>query len=705
MKKNVLIVALLALVIGALVFGGFWYFKDKGLPGGIKVGGSKIKMTQIQNRVITEPIKATAGDKQVKLGDLTTQKVSIEIPKGAFTSSTQIELVTPESVPEYPAAEGQLIGTPIEIKSSEETRLDEKATITFAFDPKELPADTYPDQLMVSYYNGQKWDYIKPKSVDMEKGLITFESYHFSILGVNKVDDETVITEHWIHSKTLDDKLRGGINDTTDEICNKAVEMTLAKMGINDKSVAGKVLSDILTDDTYKEMHDALANKDVLGFNQKLSVLLGKKIAERVPDSLFKSGLESLTEDSGVEYIEAVSQAAGYATDGQYKEAARIIGGKIADEFLITTAGKIAVEIVNSQIESWKNSEVEAAYLAYRNGSSKIFYGYYNDPKDFDTVWSQMRGIGRQLEIEAIAKENDARKTAGLEPLSERQMDVVRNGVKESFRRQFEKRVKEDEDMDAHEKEVRMMVDAFKKAGYLDRSGASLPSGLDKGLDLDNRLDVLYHFAEKVMKDTKRFQLSDKEGLIMADKISVSDIVQASRYYFSGSNGKKDYAKFLKDRFNISLYPELTDLAGKWENGKTVITDVIMSDEMKAAIEKAKEEGKSSEDGCDFSIDFNALKGKEAPVELSITPQGEAGGTMTFGSGKDAKSMPFTYDAGTISASFSDQGAVATLSLNASEEDQGYTIGGSAVIDYQGKLKILASVTASKGKAAPADVK
>jgi len=696
--KKIHIAAGLAFLVLAIGFGGYWYSAKQNHYKGPDGGGSGTKMVKVQNRSIPEALKATAGDEAVRLGDLTSQNVSVQVAKGAFASTTEIELVTPEAIPEYPAAEAVPIGSPVEIKSSGDKRLEDKMTITFAFDPKALPPETYPDQLWISYFNGRRWDYLKPSAVDMEKGTIVFDSYHFSLFGANKVDDDTVITEHWIHSKTLDDALRGKINDTTDAICNKAVELTLQKMGISDKSMSGKVLTDILTDDSYKEMHDALSKKDVLGFNQKLSVLLGKKIADRVPESMFKSGLEAITDDAGVEDVEAVAKAAGYAAEGQYKEAAKIIGEQIADKFLLTTAGKIAVDVVNHQIESWKDTELEAAYLAYRNGSGQYFYGYNNDPKDFDTVWDQMRGIRRQLEIEAIARENAAREEAGMPPLTDKQMDMVRDGVKNSFQRQFENRVEEDVKMEAEEKKVRMIVDAYKKAGFLDRVGGL--ATLDKGLDMEGRLDVMYHFAEKIMKDTKRFQVSDKEGLVMKDKISLSDIVQGARYYFSGPEGKKAYAKFLKDRFGISLYPALKDLAGAWPKGKMVITDVILSDDMKAAIEKAKTEAKSDKDeGCDFTIDFEKLKGKESEADIAISAQSETAGTMTFAAGEDnAKTVPITYAEGVINGSFTDQGAVATLNIEASEEEQGHALKGTVIINYQDKLKILASLTASRGK-------
>ena len=90
-----------------------------------------------------------------------------------------------------------------------------------------------------------------------------------------------------------------------------------------------------------------------------------------------------------------------------------LLESKIADKFLITTAGKIAVEVIDYQIESWKNSEVEAAFKAYKNGANGAFWGYNVDKQDFDAVWTQMKGASRQLELEAIAKENGIRQESG----------------------------------------------------------------------------------------------------------------------------------------------------------------------------------------------------------------------------------------------------------------------------------------------------
>jgi hypothetical protein len=83
-------------------------------------------------------------------------------------------------------------------------------------------------------------------------------------------------------------------------------------------------------------------------------------------------------------------------------------------------------------------------------------------------------------------------------------------------------------------------------------------------LDFENKLNVLHHFANKMMSDTKRFDLSDKNGLIMDKAISVDDIALGARLYFSKPDGPKKYAEYLKTRFGISMAIDFASLAGNW---------------------------------------------------------------------------------------------------------------------------------------------
>jgi hypothetical protein len=292
--------------------------------------------------------------------------------------------------------------------------------------------------------------------------------------------------------------------------------------------------------------------------------------------------------------------------------------------------------------------------------------------------------------LEAIAKENAIREESGMPPLSDKQEARVRASVKESFQKQFEQRSKNEDAIKKTEEDLRTMVDAFKKANFF--SSALGPQGLDKGLGYEEKLDVLGHFMQKMMKDTNRFDLSDKIGLIMDKAISIDDIVQGARIYFSGPDGKKKYQEFLNERFGIDLYPKLSDLAGSWK-GTMVITDIILSEEAKKQMESQELKGPDGE-GCDLSK-LEDIKGKSQPMNFTLTPTSETGGNFISGE----KSTPFTYADGVLSTTTSEKDMKGTMSLTMSRDKNSYGASGSMNADYKGGLlRIVASINASKGK-------
>ncbi len=694
MKKNNSVFLVLTFIISTIVFTSCSSNIINKISG---FGGSNSGDTEwTYEKSITAPITAKSGNSDVSLGDIAKDKISVSIPKGTFDAETEVELKTPDSVPEYLGSEVKMIGSPIEINVGEQKRLNEPVTITFKYNANEIDSARGTATLRVAYFDGTKWDYIKPDSIDTEKQLITFTTYHFSLFGANQIKDDTVITESWIHSQTLDKQMKGGLNKVSDHVAEQIIDLTLEKMGISDKTLKGKVLADVLKDDGYKGIYDSYKSGDVVDLNQKIALLAGKKIAQIADESVLQEGLKNLTE--GAEDVAAISKAAGYIAGGQYKDAAKIIGEQIADKFVITAAGKIAVEVVDYQIESWKNNEVEAAYTAFRDGSNAKFYGYNNDKNDFDTVWSQMRGIGRQLSIEAIKKENAIRSESGMPPLTEKQMDRVRESVKESYRKQFTLRSEREEELKKEEEKLRLLVDSFKRNNLFDTTTG--PAGLDKGLDYENKLNVLYHFTQKMMKDTKRFDLSDKNGIVMDKALSVDDIAMGARLYFSVPDGKKQYAKYLKDRFKISLAPLLKDLVGIWPVGKILIKDVILSPETIAKIEAAKNQPKSSESGCDFTIDLREMKGKTSPLSANIIASGANNGTIKLNF-KDGNMDPiaFTYNDGEIKGSMAKEGASGTLDLVASNDDVP-VITGQFTISFGG-AKLIIDIDLKKAKVTP----
>lgn len=706
-KKKKILIGLLALLTVIGLAAGVMFFYSSGRnpeitgKAGFSSGLPSLTPTPpgtawMYEKNIKKPLSAVSGlDNDVSLGDPSIEQVSVSIPKGSFDANTQITLTNPDSVPNYAGEEIATLGAPIEISSTKPVRLNDKATLVMRFDKSKMTSGTSSANLRVVYYDGKGWEYIKPISVDMAVGTITFGTYHFSIFGPADIKDEKVIAAKWIHDKAVGNKLTGQLNGVSDKVAEKVIALTLEKMNITDPAARKKVESALYNDPSYKKINEFYGKADPDEVNKQIAIMVGQKIAENVPKVIF----DDIKKEAGEipSAVSAFSQAAGYAAEGQYKEAAKLIGAEITDKFILGKAVVIAAKVTAYEVESWKNAEVEAAFLAYKNGASGYFYGYNVDKGDFNAIWDQMRGIRRQLELEAIAKENQARAEAGLQPLTDTQADAVREGVKNSFQKQFTYRAEKEDQFAEEETKLKKIVDAYTKADFFSVTG---PAGLDHGLDYENKLEVLYHFAEKMMKDTNRFNLSDKTGLIMDNAIAVDDIVRGARAWLSGPEGKKQYAAFLKDRFNISLYPKLSDLAGKW-NGSLVITNIEMPDDVKKQIQDMSKDGVKSSEGCDFALDPSAMIGKQNPITMDIQPQGENGGNITMQSAgtnsNNERTVPFTYSEGVLSVPFSDKGASGSLTMEMSKDGMNYSAAGSMIVNYEAmKVKITGTISARK---------
>lgn len=642
---------------------------------------------------ISSPLNGLVNtDQDLSLGDLQTNQVGLIVKKWALWSGTVITVQHPSKTPKIFAEQVQTLGAPIEINAGEiPIRLDEKAVVTFAFDPKVLSPDTFPSELRVVYFNGQEWETIRPLSVDMTWGIVTFETYHFSLFGLNKIKDNTKITEEWIHSKTLDEELKKNLNSASDHVANQIIDLTLQKMGITDKSLKGKILSDVLKDDSYKKIYDAYQKWDVAELNQRINLLASKKIVQNVPSSVFKTLLAGTIDAK--DDIEAVSKAAGFAVEWRYEDAARIIGENIADKFLLTTATKIAAEVMQWQIDSRKNKEVEAAYMAFKNGADGYFWWYNVDPGDFNSVWDQMRGIRRQLEIDAIAKENAIRRESWMPALTSAQEDMVREWVKASYEKQFALRKEREIEITKQEEKLRLIIAWFAQADFFDST--LWPVGLDKWYDYDSKLDVLDHFTRKMMDDTGRFDVSEKEWLLVDWALQITDIVQAARLYFWWPDGKKAYQKFLKDRFGIVIAPALEDLQGEWKWTATV-TAVELSEEAKAQVAKWEKP-----EGCEFDINLEELIWQSNPIAMTITPIGKEGGSLLMKSideegWGDTQQTTFTYSEGVLTATISQEWVAGQINMTMSEEWKSLKWAWSLVAKYWSVATITIKLTITK---------
>ncbi len=676
-------------------------------------GGSQSNTGEAQNKNsdltewsfskdISDPLKATTGAEDVTIGDLETYGVLVHIPGGTFEEPTEVELMNPDDAPGYDKDEMHGLGAPIGISAGEDpVRLMQPVTVTMKYNPEELGADYEKGALYFGYFNQSEWQYVKA-NVDPETNTMTFTTSHFSLFSKAKLTvDERV--DQYVDNEAVADWLKDQTNSMTDEALNSAIEHILIdNLKIKDKSMIGQIYNSVLEDDEWSSMVDSIKNGDPSMFNQNLQVLLGKKIVENVPASTLSSALEALTGELGIDTVEKASEAAGYVAEGRYKDAAKIIGEHIADKFMITKVGKFAVAAIEGQIKSWKSEEVEAAYQAFKNGASSSvpWWGYQVEKENFEDVWSQMGGAARQLEIEAIRLQNEARADAGIEPLTKEEENKIRAGVKKDLEKEFKSRIQKDAEIEKKKAELQMIMEMYKESGFMEKGRW----GWSDSYELETRLDVLMHFKDKLLKDTGRKEI--KSGNVHNEEaVAIEQLKTIAMGWFSTEDPderQKVYEEFLQSEFGISLYPTATELNGVWSTAALIITEFDIGPPPEAS-----ESSESSDEmGCDLSdIDiYNMVKAgleeqKNQPLavgmEVSLNASG-AGTLSIIDEEGDKSEFTASYNNGLLSASGVIEGTGLTMQGTVTKNNEAIALTGSFKMDLSDQAWIKGTWTGNK---------
>jgi hypothetical protein len=567
------------------------------------------------------------------------------------------------------------------------------------YNPEEVGDDFETGAMYFGYFNESEWEYIKA-DVDTQAQTMTFTTSHFSLFSKAKLTMEERV-DQYVDNEAVADWIKDQGNSITDEALSSAIDHILKdKLKISDSTLSGQVLNSILEDDEWENMVSSIKDGDPAQFNQNLQLLLGKKVVEVVPASTLSSALSSLTDELGVEMVQKASEAAGYVAEGRYKDAAKIIGEQIADQFMITKVGKFAVAAIDSQIQSWKSEEVEAAYQAYKNGaeSSVPWWGYQVEKGNFDDVWNQMGGAARQLELEAVKAQNQAREEAGMPLLTPEEENKIKEGVRRDLKKQFESRLEKDEEIEKKKAELEMIMEMYEEAGFMEKGRW----GWTDSYELESRLDVLMHFKNKLLKDTGRSTI--KSGDVHnEDSVAIEQLKTIAMEWFSTDDPaerQKAYEDFLQNEFKISLYPTAEELNGPWSSTSIVITEYDLGP---PPPESGSSE--SSGEGCDLSdLDmYNMLKAgieenmdKPLPVAMDFDLSSGGSGIINLVD-EDGSPTPLTanYNNGLITASTVEEGSTVTFSGTVRKANEAISLTGSFKIEI-GEAWIRGSWTGAK---------
>ena len=586
-------------------------------------------------KLIKEPLKATPNAQSITMGNLETNKVQVIIPPGTVPTGTTITVSTPDSVPPVNTARITPVGTPVRISIGDKpgddrpVRLNQLMTVTLKFDPKTLPPGTNTGNLwaMFNTPGTNDWELFRPNKVDLQAGTLTFTTGHLTVTGAAKVAVDVYI-EKWLGSSAAADIAQAALADERiNKLYEQAVDELLKdRLGLDDKSLKSKILSSLAKDEEWgqiaKQTRDIyitgtgqnpekkrVTEEDVTGLVQTINGFVAKKMVENIDEGTLEKALKKVSgEDDdaskGLEktvgWVGAAAEAAGYLAEKDYVGVAKIIGGKWTNDdpvakTLVKTV-KATATAINYGIDVWKNSEIEAAYKAWKNGAStKTAYGYEVDKGKFDDVWNQMRGLDTWLQNEAVTSEQNARyELNDMRPLNDREKEMLRTKAKSNLRSMFEARAN-NEDAEAKRKaELKEVLDAVKAKGLLDRSGFYFPND-----DIDLRINLVMHMRNKIMRDT------------IGKKVTVQDVADLTEWWYSyptQTEREKKYAEELMRRFGIDLNAQTAkmdppQLSG--EANKDYIFKVVTAKPMEKARYDWSLNGKQIQSGASNSVKVN----------------------------------------------------------------------------------------------------
>ena len=475
------------------------------------------------------------GDKGGVIGDLKKDGWTVSIPAGAFEQDVK---VTVDKVADSTEAcingKAAFLTTPIEIKAegTESVRLDEPARISMKLDEKNLPDNSTFDQYVMSYWTGDEWEVIIPDPVELSKGYLTFETWHFSSYSGKKMTDDEQVREY-ARDLAIDDLTNQARNEALKEKLTAVVDDYLNGLSIYDQEARNEIISRVW----------ASSSMDIAVFlteNGASTAELGYKVTDMIVESTVDVCAENpLILEAVSTALDSVGDAAEASValyDGNYRKAASeltalgatVLGyGGVGAVKSLVDLGAAAVE---QGIMAWKDYEEECAYKVFYGLAKGNAYGYKINAGDWETLITQMGGYYHQIVRE---RKDEYKRISGKDTLSDDEQRMIERQVESDLKKKFEERAKIDSKIDAKQAEYEILVKAFKDAGLLTRT----ENGFKEDMTVNRRMHSLLAIRGNILNivggDISKFgrEKDREENLAYAIKMWIGYGKDRAKFY------------------------------------------------------------------------------------------------------------------------------------------------------------------------------
>lgn len=456
--------------------------------------------------LIAEPISVITGKETVTLGDLTEHGIAITIPKGAFGEPTTITLSHPKDDVMVDTGvfkpDGSIYTFQIE---GEQTRSDLPMILQISVDSQTLSeAEELGGYRGLHYNEVFGWTTMQPKEVNVKEGYVAYEMYHNFLTGAGELTREARIDQfsteiskaQWAQSQIKDD-----IDVLTKQIVE---EMIIGGFDEKNKNVIAHIANEV-----SKELEDSVTDYAAMvrdinsGDYESLSINIAKKAGNSIAKALKDEVLGKT-----VKHIGVASQAAGALVEGDIEGALEHYAIFVRDNSMIAKAGQLAIDSVDAKINNWKNEEIEKAYQIYIDGAeSYLPWGYNVESGDFDSLWSQMRGVAHKIQSDALTRYAMIM-NIHVDNIPRDKADELRTKARLDLKQQFEARQQQEREIEKFKENNDYVMERLEDWGMLRRGSSFYPWNMT----IEQMLHRIYGQIDGVFKDTNRFNMVYKEG-------------------------------------------------------------------------------------------------------------------------------------------------------------------------------------------------
>ncbi|NLY21187.1 MAG: hypothetical protein GXZ08_07900 [Tissierellia bacterium] len=489
------------------------------------------KKPELSDTTILEAMTASIGTEPVVLGSLDRDSIEISIPKGVLDRESIFSLKIADNSPQNDSLIGSLLGTPVEIDIEDDIkRFDEPIEVLFKLTQEQWDSFENADDIYIGYYDGYSWVYLEPIDANSEKRTVLFKTYHCSYIFPSYLEKEEInkkVARSLAIESTMIDK-NAEIRKTTESMVKSVMGDAV------DKSLLRDIVEGIMDQNDFTQFGKSVVNMDAKEAEEKFISVYTQVVASNL--FAYASNADNLGDlGSNLSLVGSYGKSAAHFQNGEYKKAAEELARGIISTHPIGKLFTTAVNVTERQVARWKNEEIEAAYQIYLKGKEpKIaFWGYGSiEAGDFNEIWDQMRGVGRQIIIEAVS---DFKKENGREPTSEERIKLELD-AKTTLESEFESRKEKEATIAETEKKNLEFLAIMEEGNLLESNRYGYDT--DK-ISYKERVKQIFDLRNKVLDDTKRkMNLRGEDSKTELNVYTVEKLI--AEYLSSGEESYKE---------------------------------------------------------------------------------------------------------------------------------------------------------------------